>query len=655
MNPNLAAESIFDGKYRIEKVLGSGGVGIVYKALEIELNRPVAIKILKIWNEAVEQDDSLRRFQREAKVLCQLLHPSILRVYRFGIEDSVPFLVMEYVKGESLKSLILRQGPLDYQLAISIALKLAEALSYAHANGIVHRDLKPENVLVNLESPEPMVKLIDFGLCKPESNGSNTNQRTLTHTGSLVGTALYMSPEQAKGQAIDERTDIYSFACLLFEMLTGKAAFCELSTPEILMKQLNDPLPRLLQMNPQCGLPAQLDELIQSCGQKAQSKRPQSFEEVVDILVSLKDLPAGKKYTIAEGGVKRLIQKNLIGFAACFLLAAGAITAVVQFSADSFFQTVSLPEEASKNSLAELSTLIKEKKMDQARTYAERSANTETFKSWPETQKADLFFKYFQAFRDADDRNTAVQYIARFLKAGLNVLSREKESTANWQENLKEVSKFIFSEKLSKANWRVLTETLDGPLWNRDYPGQPLEALLIGEIYEESILRSRSNNEQAALEYNKRMINLAEKAAENNADDEYFERCINNALRMIRKSNDLSNESLAYAVHAYRAAQKGQMKEATKWMDLSEKTYEKFKSNSLIGEIKASSKQHHLLLQQRYETAMAEYSKKNGDVKESGIHAKKSEELQSIISQIQSTFDSRREENRVKLKDVLAP
>lgn len=655
MNPNLAAESIFDGKYRIERVLGSGGVGIVYKALEIELNRPVAIKILKIWSDALDQDDSLRRFQREAKVLCQLLHPNILRVYRFGIEDSVPFLVMEYVKGESLKTLILRQGPLNYQLAIVIALKLSQALAYAHEHGIVHRDLKPENVLINLESAEPTVKLIDFGLCKPESNGSSTLQKTLTNTGFLVGTALYMSPEQAKGQAVDERTDIYSFACLLFEMLTGKAAFSDLSTPEILMKQLNDPLPRILQMSPQCGLPAQVDELIQSCGQKNQSKRPQNFEEIIDVLVSLKSLPVDKKFIAPKSGIKGLSQRKLIGIGACLIFAAGGIAAAVQLGSNSFLQTVTLPEEAAKNSLAELSTLIKEKKIDRARIVAEKSTSTETFKSWPETQKADLFFKYFQAFRDANDRNTAVQYMARFLKSGLNVLSKEKEPPENWQENLKEVSQYVLSEKLSKANWRVLAETLDGPLWSRDYPGPPLAAILIGEIYEESLVRSRSNNEKVILEYNKRMINLAEMAADEHVDDKYFDRYINNALRMIRKSNDLSNESLAYAVQAYRAAQRSQIKEAIKWKDLSETTYEKFKNTTLIGEVKLSSKQHLLQLQQRYETAMAEYSQKSGATNEAKIHAQKAQELQAAVSDMQNNFDSRKATNKVKLKEVLAP
>lgn len=653
MTASIETGSVFDNKYQIEAILGSGGAGTVYRAREIELNREVAIKVLHIWTGAIEEEESLRRFKREAKVLCQILHPNILRVYRFGIDDNgVPFLVMEYVQGESLKNLIVRSGPLNYQLCIKIAIKLAEALSYAHENGIIHRDLKPENILVNMDQPELVLKLIDFGLCKPDERINSTQQRTLTGTGHLIGTALYMAPEQVMGQQVDERSDIYSFACVLFEMLTGKPAFGELSTGEVLLKRVNEPLPEILRMNPESRLPPQLDALIQSCSEKNPAKRAQNFRDVIEALKLVKALPSDGRFTPSQESSFGLPKKNLITIAACALVGIGAIAAFLIFGAPSLVQSVTLPEETISSSLSKVNSLLKDKQVLEARTLASESTNNDTFKIWPEVQKSDLYFKYFQAFRDANDKKTALNYLAAYLKAGLNVF-QEKETPVNWDERIKECSKFIFSEKLSKTNWRTLAEALEGDLATRNYPGAAYASLLLAEIYEESMYQSRTVDAKVAMEYYKHMIDLAEKSIPLN-DDAMFDSFIERGTTMAKKWNNLGYLGLAYATSAAKLAHCGKAKEATKWIQKSKKALAEFQS-LYGGNVKAMTLAHSLRLEAEVEEALAKELEKEGNSKEAAIHRQRSLSVASKTNAVHETLRQSKEKNKTTLKEVFSP
>src|SRR5271169_5891413 len=203
------------GSYEILAPIGAGGMGEVYRARDTRLDREVAIKVLPA---ALAQDpERLARFEREAKVLGSLNHPNIAQIY--GVEDSddVRALVMELVPGETLK------GPLPLETALSYAKQIADALEAAHDKGIVHRDLKPANIMV---TPEGVVKVLDFGLAavapaaSDDSNPTESPTLTMqTRTGVIMGTAAYMSPEQAAGKAVDKRADIWSFGAVLWEML----------------------------------------------------------------------------------------------------------------------------------------------------------------------------------------------------------------------------------------------------------------------------------------------------------------------------------------------------------------------------------------------------------------------------------------------------
>jgi serine/threonine protein kinase len=223
----IAAGTHF-GSYEIVAPIGAGGMGEVYKAHDTKLGRDVAIKVLP---EAFAQDAArLARFQREAKMLAALSHPNIATIYGLEQSNGASYLVMELVSGETLADRVKREGALPVEEALKIAVQIAEALEAAHEKGIIHRDLKPANVKV---TPESKVKVLDFGLAKAYAGDGATedlsNSPTLsmaaTMHGVILGTAAYMSPEQARGKTVDKRADIWAFGCVLYELLTGKQAF----------------------------------------------------------------------------------------------------------------------------------------------------------------------------------------------------------------------------------------------------------------------------------------------------------------------------------------------------------------------------------------------------------------------------------------------
>src|SRR4029077_1180287 len=212
------------GPYEIQAPIGAGGMGEVYRACDTRLDRDVAIKILP---ESLARDaDRMRRFEQEARAVAALSHANLVAVYDTGTHDGVPYLVSELLDGETLRER-LKPGPISPRRCVEYALQIADGLAAAHAKGIVHRDLKPENVFLTAGG---RVKLIDFGLAKldrPDDSATATFSAAQFNTaeGVVMGTAAYMSPEQVRGQAVDSRSDVFSFGAVLFEMLTGNRAF----------------------------------------------------------------------------------------------------------------------------------------------------------------------------------------------------------------------------------------------------------------------------------------------------------------------------------------------------------------------------------------------------------------------------------------------
>src|SRR5450631_553564 len=225
------------GTHKILALLGIGGMGEVYKAHDSKLRRDVAIKVLPA--SFARDADRLARFRREAQLLASLNHPNIASIYNIEDSNGTTYLVMELVPGENLAERIKRDGAVPVEEALVISKQIAEALEAAHEKNIIHRDLKPANVKL---TPEGKVKVLDFGLAKAfaedpstvDVSNSPTLSMTATMQGVILGTAAYMSPEQARGKAVDKRTDIWAFGAVLYELLTGKAAFHGEDITEIL-------------------------------------------------------------------------------------------------------------------------------------------------------------------------------------------------------------------------------------------------------------------------------------------------------------------------------------------------------------------------------------------------------------------------------------
>jgi len=261
------------GSYEISALIGEGGMGQVYRARDTKLKREVAIKILP--PEFARDPDRISRFQREAELLAALNEPSIAAIYELGETETSRFLVLELVEGETLADRI-RRGPIPIKEALDIAKHICEALEAAHDKGVVHRDLKPANVKI---TPEGKVKVLDFGLAKAmasaPASAALSNSPTMvsvaaTNAGVIVGTAAYMSPEQARGHSVDRRADIFAFGCVLYEMLTGQPAFRGETVSDILAAVLrSEPDWSLLPRD----VPAHIRKLIERCVQKDPQKR----------------------------------------------------------------------------------------------------------------------------------------------------------------------------------------------------------------------------------------------------------------------------------------------------------------------------------------------------------------------------------------------
>src|SRR5919109_4314259 len=269
--------TLFDGRYRILRKLGAGGMANVYLAEDEDLGRRVAIKIL---NDRYANDELfVERFRREAKSAAGLSHPNIVSIYDRGEAEGTYYIAMEVIEGRSLKELILTRGALPVDTAIGYAKQLLEALRFAHRHGIIHRDIKPHNVLVSadqhVKANEPRLKVTDFGIAR---HGASQ----MTEAGSIMGTAQYLSPEQARGAPVTASSDLYSLGIVLYEMLTGKVPYGGESAIEIAMKHLNDAPKPPSALRP--DIPPALDDVVLRSLAKVPEDRYQTAEELADDL-----------------------------------------------------------------------------------------------------------------------------------------------------------------------------------------------------------------------------------------------------------------------------------------------------------------------------------------------------------------------------------
>src|ERR1700686_1150880 len=310
------------GTYEVVAPIGAGGMGEVYQAHDSNLRRDVAIKVLP---EAFAHDpERLSRFRREAKLLASLNHPNIATIH--GLEDSngTSYLVRELVPGETLAQRIERDGAVPVEEALTIAKQIAEALEAAHEKGIIHRDLKPANVKL---TPEGKVKVLDFGLAKAfagdTSNEDIGNSPTLsmaaTMQGVILGTAAYMSPEQARGKAVDKRTDIWAFGAVLYELLTGKPAFHGEDVGDILASVVKtEPAFEALPAN----ISPSIRVLLQRCLRKDRRQRTPDAAAIRIEIEETQSAPAMAEFAAAPKDIRSLGRRALILSVGTLLLGA---------------------------------------------------------------------------------------------------------------------------------------------------------------------------------------------------------------------------------------------------------------------------------------------------------------------------------------------
>lgn len=290
--------------YRIIGPLGSGGMGLVFRAEDVRLRREVALKFLR--EDVATDPEQRKRLMREARAASALRSPGIASIYDVGEVDGQMFLVMELVEGEPL-SVLLASGPLPVRQAVDVAAQVADALDAAHAAGVVHRDIKPANLLVDARG---RVKVLDFGLAKRlrarDQDMERTRQQSLqTRAGSLLGTFSYMSPEQAMGRDVDHRSDLFSLGVVLFEMLTGRRPFDGASAMETLSRVVNDPPPALARFNH--AVPPALDHVVAKALAKDPAFRHQSAREFyVDLVAIARQIDSGSSAARSNGLGPRL-------------------------------------------------------------------------------------------------------------------------------------------------------------------------------------------------------------------------------------------------------------------------------------------------------------------------------------------------------------
>jgi len=286
VNPLIG--QIFDGKYELIRIVGKGGMSVVYEAKHLLMNKVVALKLMH--THLLQSEKAVRRFQKEAQAVAALNHSGVLRIYDFGVSpDGAPFIAMEFLEGKPLSDCIREEGRLEEAKALTVFKTVAESLAHAHENRVIHRDLKPSNVVLSpSKDPSQPIKatVVDFGIAKLTNEDGEDNLQ-MTATGEIFGSPLYMSPEQCAGRELDQRSDIYSFGCLMYEAVSGRTPFEAKTAVALFQKHMKDEAPRFSALSTKPLVSGELEAIILKCLEKHPQDRYQSMDEIVKAFDSL--------------------------------------------------------------------------------------------------------------------------------------------------------------------------------------------------------------------------------------------------------------------------------------------------------------------------------------------------------------------------------
>ncbi|WP_239014215.1 serine/threonine protein kinase [Archangium violaceum] len=272
---------VLDGRYKIEDVLGQGGMGMVFRATQTSVQRPVAVKTLNPSLAAAPQ--FFERFRREAEIASRLRHPNVITIYDFGrAQDGTCYYVMELLEGESLREQVKRDGPMSLRRAVDIIEQACRGLAHAHEQGAVHRDIKPHNIMVQQLDGRDFVKVLDFGLVKALEQD---DEQQLTSTGQVLGTPQYMPPEQAGGEGVDHRSDLYSMGGVFYYCLTGTSPYGANTVRKALTAALTQPVPTVASKRQGAPVPQTLEEFFEKALAREQEDRFQNAQEFIDAML----------------------------------------------------------------------------------------------------------------------------------------------------------------------------------------------------------------------------------------------------------------------------------------------------------------------------------------------------------------------------------
>ncbi len=328
----IVSESSFEiNDYELGALIGQGGMGAVYRAHHKAIDKTIAVKFL---HKALAQDPvNVQRFRQEVKAASLLTHPNLIAVYDSGIaEDGTPYLVMDHVDGETLDVVLRREGFINTEYFLELFIQIAEALVHAHTKGVVHRDLKPSNIMLVKKDDQELVKVLDFGIARVLQRDEETTSAQLTTTGAVLGSPVYMSPEQCLSKSIDERSDVYSLGAVMYHALTGQPPFVGDGPVELIVKHVHDKARAPSKLRPDLKLPLELEDLVMKALEKSPDKRQQSIHEILDQLLAIRDRSLGMQAWSPRRSATRAMRgfnpKIAAGIATISLLILGSFVLV---------------------------------------------------------------------------------------------------------------------------------------------------------------------------------------------------------------------------------------------------------------------------------------------------------------------------------------